>query len=98
MSGFERFQMVSVGWIIGWYVKDMSDIVILSRWRCIYILVSVSDADGVSYYSDKSICRLIHMTADRLRKASELTSCIMHNIFWLNMLKESAHLFMNYSG
>lgn len=34
-------------------------------------LVSVSDANGVSYYSDKSICRLIHMTEDRLRKARE---------------------------
>lgn len=34
-------------------------------------LVSVSDADGVSYYSDKSISRLIHITEDHLRRARE---------------------------
>lgn len=34
-------------------------------------LVSVSDIDGVSYYSDKSISRLIHITEDHLRSARE---------------------------
>jgi len=34
-------------------------------------LVSVSDVAGVSYYSDKSIRRLIHITEDGLRKARQ---------------------------
>ena len=32
-------------------------------------LVSVSDVNGISYYSDKSISRLINITEDGLRKA-----------------------------
>lgn len=34
-------------------------------------LVSVSDADGVSYYSDKSISRLLHLTEGNLRRARQ---------------------------
>jgi len=34
-------------------------------------LISVGDLYGVSYYSDKSISRLIHMEQDRLRKARQ---------------------------
>jgi hypothetical protein len=34
-------------------------------------LVSVGDANGVSYYSDKNISRLIHLTDDRLGKARQ---------------------------
>ena len=30
------------------------------------LLVSVSDANGLSYYSDTSICRLVQLTVERL--------------------------------
>jgi len=35
------------------------------------LLVSVSDANGLSYYSDKSICRLVQLTVERLGSARQ---------------------------
>jgi hypothetical protein len=35
------------------------------------LLVSVSDANGLSYYSDKSICRLIQLPRERLDEARQ---------------------------
>jgi hypothetical protein len=35
------------------------------------LLISVSDANGLSYYSDKSVCRLIQLTVERLGNARQ---------------------------
>lgn len=49
------------------YVRDCD-----SESLALYLfLISVSDADGVSYYSDKSISRLLHLTEDHLRRARQ---------------------------
>lgn len=34
-------------------------------------LISVSDVNGLSYYADKSICRLTQLSEDRLGKARQ---------------------------
>lgn len=35
------------------------------------LLVTVADAEGLSYYADRSVCELLNMSAEELRSARE---------------------------
>src|ERR1700692_4725855 len=58
-----------VGSINGWCAMATSLAVVLKRWPFTCLLVTVADAQGLSYYSDKTAARLLSLNEAQLREA-----------------------------
>jgi hypothetical protein len=58
-----------VGSINGWCAMATSLGVVLKRWRFTCYWSTVADAQGLSYYSDKTAARLLSLNEAQLREA-----------------------------
>jgi hypothetical protein len=63
----ERFSWVDHRLVRDGHVRRCS----AAAWGLYLFLVTVGDAEGLSYYSDRSLCRELNLTAEALSAARE---------------------------
>jgi hypothetical protein len=68
-SGSAAFLVSSVGSTNGWSVTVTSSTAITEPWPSYLVLVTVADAEGLSYYSDGTLERMLNMEHAQLLNA-----------------------------